>query len=133
MAEIANFGNDKCIVVRIDLSYPKVDSDVYDAARRCWFPGSGGKDKAERAEYVLALNGGEVVGVFKPERWFCTSKKECTDEQARCLAIGVKKPPCTYQRIRFTGSEAPAETQKKYIGKLLPGQFNGGYPFQFAF
>lgn len=127
--------DDKCVVVRIDISYPNVDKEVYDAARRCWMPGPGGIEKARQADYVLAVHDGKVAGVFKPTEWKITEEKECDAEIERCRALNTKEvfKKCKNRRIRFCGVEADKSIADKYLGNMVPLEFTKGYPFQHTF
>lgn len=105
-AKIAEI-NHKVIMININRSI--TDKDVYDCVRFAW---KMDKNKAEQAEYVLALEKGIIVGVFKPTEWHLARKQyfpEFTEH--------------TNKRLGFIGEKAEKEVEEMYIRKRLPEQF----------
>jgi len=118
MDNIINF-HDNCMIVRIPKSI--TSEKIYDATRRCW---RANIKKAERADYVLAVVGGIVQCVFKPEKWHITTDKECEKERERCKYMKVNTKLCKVRkRIRFDGVEASDDVKKRYLNKEVPFEF----------
>ena len=122
---------DKCMIVRIPIGI-KFDNTIYDAAHRCW---RANKDKAETADYVLAVDNGIVKGVFKPKKWHITTEKECEKERERCIALKANIKLCKLKkRIRFDGVEAPNDVKKRYLNKKIPSEYQKGQnPVRYTF
>lgn len=75
---------------------------VYERVRWCW---RIDVERAEQADYILAVQGGVCVGVFIAERWL-----EC-----RVCDHYPENP-----RYEFEGRKATREIQDLYMGKQLP-------------
>jgi len=113
--------SDKCIIIKIHDEYPTVKERV----SRCW---RINKERAEQADYVLAVIKGKVVGVFKPSQWRFASIEDC-----KKIDCDNKKQPCG--RKKFTCKEASDDIQKKYINKHIPDWFTrpGPGPIQYTY
>lgn len=79
---------------------------IYNLVRYCW---RISKDRAEKAEYVLAVVRGVVVGAFKPTRWMNATPENFPDIP---YADGSES-----HRVGFVGEEAPAEIWELYAGQ----------------
>jgi hypothetical protein len=113
--------NDKCIIIKIHDKYPS----LYERVRRCW---RINKERAEQADYVLAVIKGKVEGVFEPSQWCSVSIEDC--EKFDC---DNKKQPCG--REMFTGREASIDVKNKYLNKYIPDLFMrpGPGPIQYTY
>jgi hypothetical protein len=84
---------------------------LYDAARYAW---KANLHRAKKIDYVLAVKGREIIGVFAPTEWLPASPVNCPDQ-----------PPTNPKRIGFVGDEAPPEIQARYLGYLVPVKKRG--------
>lgn len=78
---------------------------IYNLVRYCW---RVSKARAEKAEYVLAVVRGVVVGVFKPLVWMNATSENFPDIPH---ADGSES-----HRIGFVGEEAPSDVWEMYAG-----------------
>jgi hypothetical protein len=95
--------NEKCMLIKIKQETIREQGSIYEAVRQWW---TADIDKARRADLVLAIlvgSGGEVIGVYKPSKWY------------EVIAVSGKK------RIAFEGKEITNDV--KYLGKKLPDIF----------
>ena len=87
-------------------------NSVYDAVRYAW---KINLKRAEKAEVVLAVSAGEIVGVFKPENWMLATEANFP---------GRWKPnDDSGGRYGFEGTEASSEVVAMYHGKSVPMQY----------
>ena len=113
---------ENCIVIRVKQETIARLGSIYEAVRWCWRINI---NKAQEADYVLAVvNYGtkefKVEQVFKPTEWHCITAKECKNKKAPTCTCEDK--PCG--RIGFTGKQAGAELEKKFLGTIISmGQF----------
>lgn len=71
---------------------------LYEAARKYW---RLDPDRAQEADYVIAVINNVCRGVFRPEKWEpCVGKWE--------------------GRWQFEGHEVSGDVEKRYVGKLVP-------------
>ncbi|WP_426129892.1 LEM-3-like GIY-YIG domain-containing protein [Pararhizobium sp. PWRC1-1] len=78
---------------------------IYNLVRYCW---RISKLRAEKAEYVLAVVRGVVVGAFRPQRWMAATSENFPDI---AYADGTEA-----HRVGFIGQEAPPEIWDLYVG-----------------
>lgn len=105
-AEEVNFEH-KVLMITINRSIS--DNDVYDAARFAW---RIDRSKAERADLVLAVEKGIVVGVFIADKW-----KQATPNKFPEFNKYIKG------RWGFEGREADANVKNKYMRKRIPNSY----------
>ncbi|EAV41054.1 hypothetical protein SIAM614_30031 [Stappia aggregata IAM 12614] len=79
---------------------------IYNLVRYCW---RISRQRAEAAEYVLAVVRGVVVGAFRPERWMPATPENFPDIP---YADGSEA-----HRVGFVGTEAPTEVWELYVGQ----------------
>ena len=96
-------------VIMINVNKSKLERKPYEAVRYAW---KLNVEKAQKAEYVLAVTNGMVVGVYKPLKWMATT-------MANFPGIGEDIPG----RYGFEGEEAPKEIKDLYIGHRVPSSF----------
>jgi len=101
---------DKCIIIKIGDNHPT----LYERVRRCW---KRNKERAEQADYVLAVIKGKVEGVFEPSQWYYIPIEECKT----IYSCKYKNQPCG--RIGFVGKEAGIDVQNKYLNKYIPDEY----------
>ena len=96
-------------IVLININRTTNDREIYDAVRFAW---KLDVERARKAEYVIALEKGIIVGVFKPVEWK--------------LAIKQYFPAFEHhsdKRYGFIGEEAEKEIQELYIRKRIPEEY----------
>ena len=96
-------------VIMINVNKSKLERKPYEAVRYAW---KLNVVKAQKAEYVLAVTNGMVVGVYKPLKWMATT-------MANFPGIGEDFP----DRYGFEGEEAPKEIKDLYIDHRVPSSF----------
>ncbi len=79
---------------------------VYEAVRRSWILS---RDRARRADYVLAVIDGVCVGVFKATEWVASPPD----------LNGEKKPPGK-PRSEFVGKEVSGAVADQYVNRVVP-------------
>ncbi len=83
---------------------------LYDATRYAW---RLKKSKAEKAEVILAVRHGLIVGAFvaKPREWL--------DATTKNFPLAEDLPG----KFGFNGDEAPDDIQKLYVGRRVPDEY----------
>ena len=93
-------------VLMININQSAVESkNVYSAVRYAW---RLDLKKAMKAEYVLAMQQGLVIGVFVPKQWLEATQEHFPGEET---ILG---------RYGFIGDEAPEAIQQLYLRARLP-------------
>ncbi|UED34230.1 hypothetical protein BSO17_24270 (plasmid) [Rhizobium ruizarguesonis] len=96
----------KLVLININKLEDRFDRQaIYNLVRYCW---RISRSRAERAEYVLAVVRGVVVGAFIPEKWMSATSENFSDLP---YADGSEA-----HRIGFTGVEAPGNIWDLYVG-----------------
>jgi len=95
----------KAILINVNRSAAEKDS-VYEAVRYAW---KLDPKKAAKAELVLAVLQGLVIGVFVAERWLAATPTNFPHTPA-------ERPG----RWGFVGHEAPEEIARQYLRRRLP-------------
>lgn len=96
-------------ILLININRTVNDREVYDAVRFAW---KLDVERAKKAEYVLALEKGIIVGVFKPTQWNLARKQYFPEFESH-----------TNKRYGFIGEEAEKEIQELYLRKRIPEEF----------
>jgi hypothetical protein len=78
---------------------------IYNLVRYCW---RLSRERAEKADYVLAVVRGVVVGAFRPLRWLAAMPENFPDIP---YSDGSEA-----HRVGFIGEEAPADVWDLYVG-----------------
>jgi hypothetical protein len=122
--EVAEFPeHTKLLLICINQTYEKWGP--YTAARYSW---KITPEKAEQAEYMLAVFRGTIVGVFKAVKWLPATKgnfPDIPDEHGNW-----KKQS---DRFGFRGSEAPKDVETCYIWKHVPPEWGfKGNPIRYV-
>ena len=108
---------EKTLIVAVPRSFPHVEGDIYEAARRAWKVNLG---KVQEYKLVLARRGSEVVGAFRVQKW-----KKATSAQKGMKPVNVQR------RCEFKGE--PAEDWNTYVGKQVPGKYiTGSNPVRYC-
>lgn len=124
-APIAEFDpNHKLLIININRSYGEQKS-AYDAARLAW---KLDKVRAEKADYILAVEKGLIVDVLKADKWLDATKENfpelAEDWQGR---FGFKG---------YRISESEKNLRERYCGKKLPEEYRkrgASNPIKYSF
>jgi hypothetical protein len=101
---------EKCVIIKVHQE--TVDKyGLYEAVRQSW---RARKEKAERADYVIAVVNKIVRGVFKPEYWYRTTEANARKHNDRGF---------NNNRIAFIGVEADDNIKKAYLNKQIPDEY----------
>jgi len=92
----------------INVSRSAMEASLYEATRYAWKVDAR---KAARAEVVLPVVQGLIVGAFVVERWLEASAENFPDREPMP------------GRYAFEGGPAPQELVKRYVGKRVPDSF----------
>lgn len=93
-------------VLLITVNRSLTQKSIYDAVRYAW---KLSRKKAEKAEFVLAVQQGLIIGVFVADKWLEATTKNFPDTSA-------DRPG----RLGFYGHEAPEEIANLYLRKRVP-------------
>lgn len=96
-------------VIMINVNKSKLEREYYEAVSYAW---KLNVVKAQKAEYILAVTNGIVVGVYKPLKWMATTK-------ANFPGIYEDIP----DRYGFEGEEAPEEIKSHYMKRRVPSSY----------
>ncbi|MGY4386557.1 hypothetical protein ACVWYN_003612 [Pedobacter sp. UYP24] len=99
--------NHKMILININRTVN--DRDVYDAVRYAW---KLDVERAQKAEYVLALEKGIIVGVYKPLKWHLARKQYFPEFENH-----------NNKRYGFIGENAEDDLQNMYLRKRIPEEY----------
>lgn len=98
-------------VMSINVNVHRNDMDLYEAVRGNW---NIGKDRANRADYILAEYGGVVVGVFKANGdWYDVAPDSDKKD--------VKRKWCRFDGVAVTDPVI----LERYLHKRLPAKSQG--------
>lgn len=95
----------KAVIFIINRSFNERDN-IYEAARFAW---RLNRDRAIKAEIVLAVKDQKIIGVFIPEDWL-----------PGINANFPNAPNDEPNRWGFIGHVAPKEIENLYLGRQLP-------------
>lgn len=104
-AEIAVF---KHMALLINVNRSALNSSLYEATRYAW---RLSKNKAQKAEVVLPVVQGLIVGAFVAEKWLPATAENFPGRET------------IEGRYGFYGSKAPNLLEKLYVGKRTPDKF----------
>lgn len=104
-AEEAMFSH-RALLIKVNRS--AAETSLYEATRFAW---RVDPRKVARAEVVLAVSQGLIVGVFTVDRWL-----EATEENFP----GREPEP---ERYGFEGKEAALDIKTQYVGKRIPSKY----------
>ncbi|NKF50431.1 hypothetical protein G3R49_07560 [Shewanella sp. WXL01] len=95
-------------VLMININRSALDNSVYEATRYAW---RISLNKANQADYVVAVVQGLIVGVFIADNWLEATSENFPDKTT------VKG------RKGFVGKQAPEEIVKLYLGKRIDDKY----------
>jgi hypothetical protein len=96
----------KALLISVNRS--ATDASLYDATRFAW---KIAKDKASKAEVILATRQGLIVGAFVADEWL---------EATAANFPGRDDVP---GRLGFVGREAEPDIGRQYVGKRVPDEY----------
>jgi hypothetical protein len=102
-APIADFQHQ---ILAITINLGVVERSIYESVRYAW---RLDPVKARKADYVLAVHKGLIVGAFIAKRWLQVTPENFPER-------GEIRP----KRWGFEGDEAPTEIQRAYLRHRLP-------------
>lgn len=105
--EEAVFGDDKVLMISINRTANEMD--VYNAVRFSW---KIDPKRAGKCDYVLAIEKGIIIGVFKAIDWKVANARNFPGFS-----------PTTNKRVGFIGEEATEDVKKKYLYRRIPDCF----------
>jgi hypothetical protein len=98
---------------------------TYDAARYSW---KIDPTKAEQAEYVIAVSGGIIVGVYKADEWLPATKSHFAD-----IPPGHANWHKQKKRFGFVGHRASRQVEQLYLDKSVPHEWRfKGNPIRYV-
>ena len=83
---------------------------LYEAVRFAW---RVDKSRVEKAEYVLAVYHGNIIGAFVADEWLVATEENFPGRK-------VVSEPKPKRRYGFVGHNAPPEIQDLYVGMPVP-------------
>jgi hypothetical protein len=99
--------NHRVIMITINKSIS--DCNIYDATRFAW---RIDKNRAEKADFILAIEQGIIVGVFKATEWKKATPKKFPEFDKYIIG-----------RFGFEGVEADNEIKDIYLRKRIPSEY----------
>lgn len=96
----------RALLIKVNRS--ATETSLYEAVRFAW---KVDPRKAERAQVILAVSQGLIIGAFIAHRWLRATSENFPDRESEPSRFG------------FEGTEAPPEIQVQYIGKRIPEQY----------
>lgn len=96
----------KALMINVNRS--ATETSLYEATRYAW---KINKYKAKKAEVILAIRLGVIVGAFIAHRWL----------EAKTSNFPGREP--APGRFGFEGEEAPDDIKKLYVGKRIPDEY----------
>lgn len=117
-ASVADFGNGKFILINVNKSFPN-ERNLYDATRFAW---RINVKKARRADAVIAVQQGLIIGVFKAEEWLPATRDNFPsmpeDVQGRYgfrgIDVSENYPNLLHKRIPDKYSRRGAQNPVRY-------------------
>jgi len=100
------------LLIIVNKTIENPDLDLYDAVRYSW---KISRCRAEKADYVLAVAHGLIVGAFEPTEWLEATQQNFPD-------IPPKHGNWEHQEGRsgFRGRRAPDHVKNLYFHKRVP-------------
>ncbi|MEM6445761.1 MAG: hypothetical protein AAF704_04245 [Cyanobacteria bacterium P01_D01_bin.123] len=95
-------------LILINVNQLATEMPLYEATRYAW---RLNVRRARRAEYVLSVRKGMIIGAFRPEVWMATTRENFPGRET------------IHKRYGFSGTEAPLDIQNLYVGKSIPDSY----------
>jgi len=96
-------------VIMININRSINNRDTYDAVRFAW---KLGVERAKKADFVLAVEKGIIVGVYRALEWQLARKQYFPEFENH-----------TNKRFGFIGEEANKDIQEQYLRKRIPEEY----------
>jgi hypothetical protein len=126
-AAVANFPDQaKLLLICVNKTIQRLNLPLLDAVRYSW---KLSPDRAEKAEYVLAVAHGLILGVYVVESpWMLAEKSNFPD---------ISEDHGNWQnqegRYGFRGHKAPTDIWNRYYGKRVPDEWRTyGSPIRYV-
>lgn len=113
--------DDKVVIIKIQKTI-NIRKSIYDATRFAW---KINVNRANEADYILAVDRGIIVGVFKATNWMSATR-------GNFPYFGEHRP----DRFGFEGIDAPDCIKRKYINKQIPEEYRrrgAGSPIRYTY
>ncbi len=111
-AETADFKNYKILIIKINRSASS-NMSTYDATRFAWVIN---KERAEKADYIVAVEKGIIIDVFVAKKWHKARRNYFPE----FLSESTNYPN---KRHGFIGDKAEEEIRKLFLRKRLPEDY----------
>jgi uncharacterized protein len=95
-------------LLMITINWSAAEQSVYDAVRYAWKLDPA---RAKKADYILAVYDGLVIGVYIADEWLLATPENFEDRPDRSPRYG------------FRGHEADETIKKKYLRHRVPSKF----------
>ena len=95
-------------MVAININRTAGERSIYDAVRYAW---KIDPRKAEKADYILAVQSGLIIGVFEAQQWLSATPENFPGTTS-----------AREGRYGFSGREAPDKIKDQYLRKRLPDE-----------
>lgn len=105
LPELENDPGDKLVLISIPKLKDRAEPEIYRLVRYCW---RINKTRAEKADYVLAVVRGVIVGAFVADEWLAATPENFPELE---YADGSEA-----HRWGFKGRVAPPEVVARYVG-----------------
>jgi|SRR5579859_4671336 len=102
----------KLVLINVNRTGKDPKVPLLDAVRYSW---KISPVRAEKADYILAVIDGIIVGAFEAEEWLPDTKENFPEFSPKDRPWGMRNG-----RWAFKGGEAPAAVQALYIDKRVP-------------
>ena len=108
---------DDLVIIKINKTYHKgmSERELYEYTRGFW---KRRKESVEQADYALAVAFGEVVEVYRIDKWIDAIEAD--------NVVRVYDPKRHSDRIAFNGEVAESKIRDKYIGKSVANLYKYG-------
>ena len=114
MIDAASFQH-KLVLINVNRTGNDPRTNLYDAVR---YPWKISHVRAEKADYVLAVIKGVIIGAFEAHEWLEDTKENFPEFSLEDRPWGMRNG-----RWAFRGREAPADIQRLYVDKRVPSEF----------
>lgn len=106
-------------ILALTITWPLDNRTVYEAVSGNW---NMNIERAKKADIVLAVYKGEIIGIFKPEQWI-------DGEPTHPKPEGLER-----HWVKFTGTEVTdPDILKKYLNKKLMKKIGEANPVRYFY
>lgn len=104
----------RLVLINVNRTGKDARFPLLDAVRYSWKISPA---RAQKADYVLAVIEGIIVGVFEAEEWLPDTKENFPEFTPKDRPWGMRNG-----RWAFKGREAPTSVQTLYVNKRVPSE-----------